>query len=123
MGQALLTARMVARDVSKALGKDVDAKRVRSWVRDNVAAYDDDGYTAHQYTPALARTIVAGMVKRANAARPTAASNGRKGAAKVAKVAKATAKRKSGQTGRVSATQPGGTVAPRETPETPETPA
>lgn len=106
--------------MSKALGRDVDAKRVRAWVRDNVAAYDDDGYTAHQYSPALARTIVQGMVKRANAARPSAASKGRSGATKPATASKAksgtkghskAAKPATGQRGRVSASQPGGVLA------------
>lgn len=123
MAQDTLTARMVAREVSKALKRDVDAKRVRAWVRDNVPAYDDDGYTAHQYSPALAKTIVAGMVKRANAARPSAASKGRAGAPKAAKASKVTAKRKSAQRGRVSATQPGGTVAPREADASQDAPA
>lgn len=85
------TARQTARDVSKALGRDVDAKRVRQWVRDNVDAYDDDGYTAHQYSHALHARIVAGMVAKAKGARPTAASSGRKGASKAATTAKARA--------------------------------
>jgi len=109
-----LTARMVAREVSKALGRDVDAKRVRAWVRDNIEAYDDDGYTAHVYTPALARTIVAGMVKRAKAPRPTAASKGRAGKAKATPVA--SKKPKSGQKGRVSATQPQGPAMATDAP-------
>jgi len=73
-----VNARQVARDVSKALGRTIDAKRVRAWVRDNVAAFDDDGYTTHAYTPALARTIVAGMTKSRKADRSKSAAEGRK---------------------------------------------
>ena len=76
------TARMVAREVSKRLGRDVDAKRVRAWVRDNVDAYDDDGYTAHVYDHATFTRIVTAMVTRGRAARPTAASTGRSGKSK-----------------------------------------
>lgn len=84
------TARQVAREVSKRLGRDVDAKRVRAWVRDNVDAYDDDGYTAHLYDHATYTRIVTAMVARGRAARPTAATSGRSGPAKAKAKAKAT---------------------------------
>lgn len=71
------TARMVAREVSKRLGRDVDAKRVRAWVRDNVPAYDDDGYTAHVYDRRTFDRIVSGMVSKARTGRATAASTAR----------------------------------------------
>lgn len=71
------TARMVAREVSKRLGRDVDAKRVRAWVRDNVPAYDDDGYTAHVYDRRTFDRIVTGMVSKARTGRATAASKAR----------------------------------------------
>jgi hypothetical protein len=67
----------VARAVSKAVGRPFDAKRVRGWVRDNVPAFDDDGYTAHIYSRAVYDRIVAGMVARAKSGRSTAASTGR----------------------------------------------
>jgi len=86
MAGTTYTARQTAREVSKRLGREVDAKRVRAWVRDNVDAYDDDGYTAHLYDARLKDRIVAGMVARGKAARPVAASTGRaKPAAKPAK--------------------------------------
>ena len=84
-------ARQTAKDVMGALAKrgikvTLDAKRVRAWVRDNVDAYDDDGYTAHQYDGQTHAAIVKGMVDRYAAragqtgsnARGTAASAGRK---------------------------------------------
>ena len=70
-----------ARDVAKALaksGRKVDGKRVRQWVREHVARFDDDGYTAHQYTAAEYRTIVAGMTGTTKSGRSTAARQGRK---------------------------------------------
>lgn len=71
---ATVNARQTARDVQAALAqlgikRDVDAKRVRSWVRDNIDAYDDDGYTSHQYTPAVHARIVRAMVARYAAGR------------------------------------------------------
>lgn len=70
-------ARSVARSVSKALGREVNDKRVRAWVRDHVDAFDDDGYTAHQYSAAQAREIIAGMTKAGKSGRATAARNAR----------------------------------------------
>ena len=70
-----------ARDVAKALsksGRKVDGKRVRAWVREHVARFDDDGYTAHQYSATEFRTIVAGMTGGAKSGRSTAAQQGRK---------------------------------------------
>lgn len=70
-----------ARDVAKALsvkGRKVDGKRVRQWVRDHVARFDDDGYTSHQYSAAEFRTIVTGMSGQAKSGRSTAARQGRK---------------------------------------------
>lgn len=86
------TARSVARTVSARLGREVNDKRVRGWVRENVAAFDDDGYTAHVYSAAQAKAIVDGMVKSAGKGRSAAASTGRKGSAR--KAAKATRARK-----------------------------
>lgn len=84
------SARMVAREVSKALGREVSDKRVRSWVRDNVDAYDDDGYTQHAYDRRLADRIVAGMTKSAKAPRAAAAHTGRAKAPKAKATPKAT---------------------------------
>jgi len=85
------TARQTAALVNAALDhagikSRVDAKRVRAYVRDTIAEYDDDAYTAHAYTLALRDRIVAGMVARRTAsgakgtgtpARATSASKGR----------------------------------------------
>lgn len=81
-------AKAVAREVSKRVGRTFDAKRVRAWVRDNVPAYDDDGYTAHVYDRKTYDRIVSGMVAKARTGRATAASEGR-GASKAATTAKA----------------------------------
>ena len=69
-------ARATAKDVNDALRKagvqrTLDAKRVRQWVRENIEAYDDDGYTAHVYNAQLHRTIVDGIVKRYTASGTT----------------------------------------------------
>lgn len=74
---ATQTARDVAKRVSKTLGREVNAKRVRAWVRDHIDAYDDDGYTPHQYDARTADRIVAGMTKSAKTGRAVAASAGR----------------------------------------------
>lgn len=81
-------AKAVAREVSKRVGRTFDAKRVRAWVRENIAAYDDDGYTAHVYDRKTFDRIVSGMTAKARTGRATAASNGR-GASKAATTAKA----------------------------------
>lgn len=89
-------ARQTAKDVNAALTKagvkaTVTDKQVRSFVRDTIDAYDDDGYTSHQYGAALHRSIVDAMVKRRTAsgargskteARATSASSGRRGKVK-----------------------------------------
>lgn len=77
MASTTYTPRMVAREVSKRIGRDYDAKRVRAWVRDNVPAYDDDGYTAHVYDRRTFDRIVAALVSKARTGRATAASKGR----------------------------------------------
>lgn len=80
------SARQVARMVSKAVGRDITDKRVRQWVRDNVASFDDDGYTTHAYDARTVKVIVAGMTKRyKDSGRPQSASNGRQGATTPAK--------------------------------------
>lgn len=98
-------ARQTAKDVNAALTKagvkaTVTDKQVRSFVRDTIDAYDDDGYTSHQYGAALHRSIVDAMVKRRTAsgargskteARATSASSGRRG--KVGHSARETAAR------------------------------
>jgi hypothetical protein len=82
MGQTW-TARATAQDINAALRKagiarTLDAKRVRAWVRDNVAAYDDDGYTAHLYDARTHAAVVTGIVARyTGKGRPAAASAGR----------------------------------------------
>lgn len=88
------SARQTARDVSKALGREVDAKRVRAWVRDHVDAYDDDGYTSHEYDHATHARIVKGMTASAKSGRASAARQGRKGASKAATTAKAASERR-----------------------------
>lgn len=70
-------AKAVAREVSKRVGRTFDAKRVRAWVRENVPAYDDDGYTAHVYDRKTFDRIVKGMTDKARTGRATAASAGR----------------------------------------------
>ena len=82
-------AKAVAREVSKRVGRTFDAKRVRAWVRDNIPAYDDDGYTAHVYDRPTFDRIVKGMVERAKGGRATAASAGRTPAKRSAKPAPA----------------------------------
>lgn len=77
--KATENARTVARQVSKVLGREVNAKRVRAWVRDHVAAFDDDGYTAHVYDARTAAAIVAGMTK-GQTERSKAAQTGRRAA-------------------------------------------
>jgi len=72
------TARKVADEVTRKLGKPVNAKRVRQWVRDHIAAFDDDGYTTHAYTAAQKARIVTGMTKAAAQPRAKSASQGRK---------------------------------------------
>lgn len=109
MPAATFSARDVAKAVAKATGKPVDAKRVRAWVRDHVASFDDEGYTAHVYDASLRARIVKGMTTAASKPRATAASKGR--AKPVAKASTAP----TGQKGRVSPTQPA--MAPRETPQ------
>lgn len=73
---ATINARAMAARVNAALAKAgsakrVDAKRVRAWVRDNVAAYDDDGYTAHAYDARTAQVIERGMVAARVASKAT----------------------------------------------------
>lgn len=77
MASTTFTARKVADEVTRKLGKPVNAKRVRQWVRDHLPAFDDEGYTAHNYTPAQRAKIVAGMTKSAQQPRAKAASQGR----------------------------------------------
>lgn len=74
---ATFTAKQVARDVSAAIGRQVDAKRVRAWVRANVAAFDDDGYTAHLYDARQRKAIVDGMTAAAAKGRAKAAAEAR----------------------------------------------
>lgn len=94
MPATTFTARQTAADVKAALSKrgiarDVDAKRVRAYVRDNVASFDDDGYTAHLYDAKTHTAIVTAMVARyagtgkaPKAQRAAAASSGRNPSAK-----------------------------------------
>ena len=74
---AHVSAKDTARAVSKALGRTIDAKRVRDWVRTNVPAYDDDGYTSHQYDARTFAAIVKGMTSKAKTGRSDATSKGR----------------------------------------------
>jgi len=102
-------ARQTAQDINAALRKagiarSLDAKRVRAWVRDNVDAYDDDGYTAHVYDATtharivkgiMARYTASGTVRKARTAsdqRGSAATQGRKPASAPAKPRSATIK-------------------------------
>lgn len=83
------TARQTARDINAALEKAksekrVNDKRVRAWVRENVSAYDDDGYTSHEYDARThARIVDAFLAKygvkvaRGTNGRARSASNGR----------------------------------------------
>jgi hypothetical protein len=77
-----LNARAMAARVNAALHKagstkTVDAKRVRAWVRDNVAAYDDEGYTAHAYDARTAASIEKGMVAARVASKATTSRQSR----------------------------------------------
>lgn len=80
------TAKAVAREVAKRLNRPFDAKRVRAWVRENIAAYDDDGYTAHAYDHATFTRIVSALVARGRTPRTVAASKGRSGKVATPKV-------------------------------------
>jgi hypothetical protein len=92
MGQTF-TARQTARAISAKLGRDVSDKRVRAWVRDNVPAYDDDGYTPHAYDARLRDRIVAAFTARAKTGRTIAAQTGRaKSPAKSPKTTKSPAR-------------------------------
>lgn len=72
-------ARTVAAIVSKRIGRKVSDKQVRAYVRDTMAAYQDDAYTHHAYTAKQRDAIVNGMVARR---RPGATgTNGRAAAA------------------------------------------
>lgn len=71
---ATVNARKVAETVSKKLGKPVNQKRVRQWVRDHLPAFDDDGYTQHLYTPAQVTAIVNGMTGAASKPRAKTAA-------------------------------------------------
>jgi hypothetical protein len=123
---ATVNARAMAARVNAALRKagspkQVDAKRVRAWVRDNVAAYDDDGYTAHAYDARTAATIERGMVASRvaakgatpKAARGVAASEGRT----PSKAPKGTRKARTPKATRSSASQGTQAVVADVTPE------
>ena len=98
-------ARAVAAIVSKRVGRKVSDKQVRAYVRDTMAAYQDDAYTHHAYTAKQRDTIVNGMVARR---RPGATgTNGRAAAA---------------SSGRTPAKRPT-TTKRAKTPATPTTPA
>jgi hypothetical protein len=43
--------------LSKRYGRRITAKAIRSFVRDNWTAYQDDRYTAHLYSPAQVETL------------------------------------------------------------------
>lgn len=101
------TAKAVAREVAKRLNRPFDAKRVRAWVRENVPAYDDDGYTAHAYDHATFTRIVNALVARGRTPRTAAASKGREG--KVAKPAT----RKPAPSARAMGSGPVARVAPQ----------
>jgi hypothetical protein len=76
-------ARTVAAIVSKRVGRKVSDKQVRAYVRDTMAAYQDDAYTHHAYTAKQRDAIVNGMVARrrpgatGTSGRAAAASSGR----------------------------------------------
>lgn len=54
---ARINAATMAARLSKAHGRTVTAKQVRQWCRDNVTAYQDDGYTVHAYDAATVKRI------------------------------------------------------------------
>jgi hypothetical protein len=59
-------ARQMAQAIRATVpGSTVDDKRVRGWVRANIAQYDDDGYTSHSYDEATATVILAAFVAMA----------------------------------------------------------
>lgn len=93
-----MTARQMARAISAKVGRPVDAKRVRAWVRDNVDAYDDDRYTAHAYDARLQRRIMAAFVTSAKSGRSRAASTGRGTKSGATKHPAGTGTRKAGRT-------------------------
>lgn len=106
----LYTANETARATNAALVKAhsarrVTAKTVRAWVRDNVDAYDDDGYTAHRYDARLRDRIVRALVARSTGrtgtdGRANAASKGRAGTARKARKAPPVRKMGTGPTPR-----------------------
>lgn len=57
--ETTLTAAQMAARLSKVAGKRVTAKQVRSWFRENVSRFDDGRYTAHRYTAAEQRRVIA----------------------------------------------------------------
>jgi hypothetical protein len=89
------SARQTAALVSKRVGRKVTDKQVRAYVRDTMAAYQDDAYTTHAYTAKQRDAIVNGMVARrrpgakGTAGRAASASNGRKGTASKPRARKA----------------------------------
>jgi hypothetical protein len=93
------SARAVAAIVSKRVGRAVSDKQVRAYVRDTMAAYQDDAYTHHAYSAKQRDAIVNGMVARRRPGatgtngRAAAASSGRTPAKRTtrAKSAKGTA--------------------------------
>ena len=77
MATELITARVMAQRLSKALGRTITDKAVRGWVRANLATHDKvkhPEYQAHVYTADEARRITAGFTKRTPNARVQAAS-------------------------------------------------
>lgn len=58
------TANDMAARLTKRLGRQVTAKSVRQWVRDNVAAYNDERYTPHAYDGRMQQAIESAFVAR-----------------------------------------------------------
>lgn len=59
MAQATQTASMVARTLTRTLGRTVTAKQVRAWGRAHIGRLDDDRYTATAYSAAEVHAITA----------------------------------------------------------------
>jgi len=99
------------KDVARAIKtRKLDAKRVRAWVRENIARFDDDGYTSHEYSAAEYKTIVAGLSGQSKTARTRAAVKARAGSTP----------RKAPATARTMGSGPVASVTPRRDLVTPQ---
>ncbi len=91
MGESKVTPNTLARDLSRRLGRQVTAKSVRGFARDNIARFDKTRhpeYQSHEYSAAESRTITAGFLARAGRSRAQTKPTAKNGASKRAMTAK-----------------------------------